>query len=325
MAITALEENLTYSEIRQYSDKYLPQRRGFLCWLVHVTCHIMGLPSVYDYATRIAIAEEKLNRVNPFYKTASKLALEEILVNLTPKPDTVHATTLGLNAGSSEASALQSNLTPLNDEPVKNKDLVEKRYELLKRALKLYIQIGLEALLEAMEDEERMDYLGYYNRNLESAKKSADELARKRSSIYTDFPSERLRSVSDEVLFKVKLKANIREEMRATKLGVKIAADIGSLETQIRTTLRGILSKARLAIESNQKQEKKYIVAAKNIDFVKTAIAPNIPEEDIQEIDEELRQFIEEVKKYFNPEGMVPKDVFEDLRSQAKIYRHGEI
>ncbi|MHC4887026.1 MAG: hypothetical protein ACYTGH_18270, partial [Planctomycetota bacterium] len=135
-----LEDSIPFEARRVHAKAYGLSGSGFQDWLVSLLQEIRGLPTAFDYATRVALCQRLLDHLNRDYKKACKLALEKILFNLAPNPDQVVLAVHGHQSG-----ANRRELSPLNDDVTRGGEgLLEARYALLTRALQLYCEIGLE-------------------------------------------------------------------------------------------------------------------------------------------------------------------------------------
>ncbi len=323
MQAQALEHNMDFERMMAYATPHVGERWPFMHWLVHTLCHLMGTLSVYDYASRVHMAKEMLEAVNPSHTSAARLSLEQIIANLTPRPETIEAATQGLGAGPASAGG-DGQLVPLDDEPILDPALPALRQEVLARAFILYCDVGIEALHQDMEEEEYPAFEDFHAKTMKKVTELAEELKARRKTMYADFPAEELTSVSDEIVLKRRTVYTVHDKLEGTAKMGRIQEEIESLESTMRSHLRETLSNAKRQLGHLRHLERRYLHELKNLDFFKCAVAGNLDANTLANAEQRLVDLEKAIKNQFAPQHYFPEEVLEDMQRGCLLYRDGE-
>jgi hypothetical protein len=324
MSVQPLEATLPFERLLDYARPYVDGRWEVTHWVVHALCHAMGRLSIYDYAARLALAEEQLGRVIPEHTQASKVALRRIIFNLAPQPETVQAAEYGPETAEFETLPDTEGLPALDDAPLGDCQLVRRRQELLKRAFLLYCDVATRALTMDMEDEELPGFGDYYENTVAWVREQVDRLAELRPELFEDFPEEELRSVSDDVVMKRLHTYAIKERLQETAKAQDILDEMNRIEDSVRSVLRDMMERVRRTWLVYQQVQKKYLNQLKTLEFFKRAVARHLDEAAAARVNQQLQDFAGQVRETFDPETVLPADIVEDMKKNARMYREGD-
>jgi hypothetical protein len=325
MVVQAFEDNQDFGTLCRIAEPYVGERWALLHWLVHVLCHAMGRLSVYDYAARVSLARERLGDVKTQHREAARIALERIVINLVPHPDTVAAAARGTPSAEVRTGSDFEGLVPLDDESITNDALARERHETLARAFSLYCEVLFESTRADMEDEDlpefekgRDDLLHHCNRPAEKAREI-------RKALYLDFPDDRLNDFSEEMSEDRDDEFTVRDRIRGTPRQMKMEQELETAEREIQRHLRAILNAAREARTRLMEIEKRYQERMTRLDYFKCAVAPNLDKDVQSEIEEKVAGFTKEIRQAFDPKTHLPAEVLSDLTARRKLYRGGRL
>lgn len=316
----AFEDEVDFTTLMEHSRQHIESSSVLLCWLVHSMSRFFGRLSVFDYAARVQLAEAALDNIKPQHRQASRITLERVITNLAPNPNAVVTASAGLAAAQASADSVQ----PLNDAPYEGQAMVKLRYALLKRAFTLYCDIGLETVLEDMAEEPTPSFTERYEPRMGELRKQAARLAEIRSAIYSSFPEDDLRSVTDAVLrsrpdlsFRDDLDANVDLNARLKEQEF--------IEQYLRKQLSEVLNVARLEVCRWQQRRAHYMEGLKTMEMLRCSIVDHLNAEANAHCAHTLKTCAEAIEKHFQIAKYFPEPVLKELSEGAILHQGGRL
>lgn len=319
------EDTLDFNAQRECLAQFGQTANFFMDWLRDILCQLRGEISPFGYAARVGLAQKALDRVNMDYPAAAQKVLTRVIRNLFPYD---RLRTSAANGSLAKCLGIGKEIKnraykPLNDNEVNIPALVERRYNVLVKAVVNYGICLVKVLYMSLEEEAIPDYRNFADDIIQECREDMDKLKTFRNYYFFDFPEEEARSVSDyaETLHD---KLRKRKEMPRDMDAAYIKQQILTLIQMVRMRLMGILNKGKEIKNLLLEQKARYDAQINELMTMITTLQNFISgESDWHSLKEEIEKFQKDLNETFRLDRYLPADVLSDLAQENLYYRNG--
>ena len=320
----AFESDVGFGRQREYYAEFAPARSYFMDWLSAMYWELQGACGPIEYATRVCIAREIVEKVNAEHAMSSHLMLKRVLKNLFPydKIRDVYSPSLRTILGNQRGKVKFNKFRTLQDSCVKNPKLVELRYRIVSEAFCIEVRSIAKLLRENIDEEELPSYKNLGEQGLEKCRDTLDELIKVRQQFYLNYPPEHIRSVSN---FTIKNEENLkkRSDMPKDMEPEYLCKLIAKYTTEIRNELQVILIQAKDVCSTLDTKKNAYFNEINELLIMNSTIRQYVhegPFEEISQMVTDLGKYIEDKFDYLN---YLPEDILSNLEKGYTIYKNG--
>ncbi len=317
-----LEDRLPLRERCKLAEAFLGPQPYIMALLKEIWWAILNRPSPYDYLSRVTVAKERLDGVTPEHRGATKIVLQEILINLAPDPQ-------GLAVAGNNTYGLPSvtevrDVAGLKDRTVakRSPQAVELRYAILTRAFVLYMHTCLGIFIKELEeDADDGLYQLTHSQFIEKTTKPLSCITAARQALYPDFPEASLFSVKRSVLA---MERTLEEQGRSDDVA-QLRAELSEAERMVHAILTEIIALAQQKIQKLNRDLNSYLQKITPLRTLCQHLEGHLAEEEKKAINEGFDEYAERVKERFALNAFLTPETLEDIRDGYALYRDGDL
>ncbi len=318
------EADVDFSKQREYYSEFAPLRNYFFDWISAIYWELQGACGPFEYATRVCVARDILEKINTDYAMSSHLLLKKILKNLFPYDQIRDSNSPSLRTilGNQRGKVRLNKFRTLQDHCVRSSQLIALRYKVLANAFCSEVRNIVKLLREKINEDELPVYNNLGKECADRCQDTLKELIRTRNQYYLNYPEEHLRSVSNAT---IKNEDNLkkRSDMPKDLEPEYIFRMIAKNTTSIRNELQAVLIQSKDICATIEARKKQYYAEINELLIMLSTIRNYVsdgPFDEISAIITELGRFVDDKYAYKN---YLPGDILSDIEKGNSLYKNG--